>query len=172
MDNAQKAIMIGVGLFITIIIISAVLLVVNLGSGLMNDATSELGTISGSLRGQILDGWAGKTKSGSEVLAFIRQYSKSDTVSIVVTGATATKYIGAGVITVDGLNNVDNYTAAGFTDGEVTVGGTTGYSEFVDSGLVSTTAYYRSAVVYDVNDNVIGVAIIAQDYEAPVSPAT
>ena len=42
MDNAQKAIMIGVGLFITIIIISAVLLITNLGTGLINNAQGQL----------------------------------------------------------------------------------------------------------------------------------
>lgn len=51
MDNAQKAIIIGVGLFITIIIISAVLIVVNIGQGLISDATDELGNIAGNLTG-------------------------------------------------------------------------------------------------------------------------
>ena len=42
MDNAQKAIMIGVGLFITVIIISAVLVVVNMGRGFITNATGQL----------------------------------------------------------------------------------------------------------------------------------
>ena len=49
MDNATKAIMIGVGLFITVIIISAVLVVVNLGRGAMNNATNSMGDMLGTL---------------------------------------------------------------------------------------------------------------------------
>ena len=48
MDNATKAIMIGVGLFITVIIISAVLVVVNLGTGAMNSATNSMGDMLGT----------------------------------------------------------------------------------------------------------------------------
>ena len=46
MDNAQKAIMIGVGLFITIIIISSVLLISNMGTNLITSAQSQLSGIT------------------------------------------------------------------------------------------------------------------------------
>lgn len=41
MDNAQKAIMIGVGIFITLLIIAAVMAIVNLGIGFMNTGTDR-----------------------------------------------------------------------------------------------------------------------------------
>lgn len=50
MDNATKAIMIGVGLFITVIIISAVLVVVNLGTGAMNNASNSMGSVLENLK--------------------------------------------------------------------------------------------------------------------------
>ena len=72
MDNAQKAIMIGVGLFITIIIISAVLLITNLGTDLINNARNQMSNISKSLQNQVTSAQAGgvtvtyKTSGGSE----------------------------------------------------------------------------------------------------------
>ena len=50
MDNAQKAIMIGVGLFITIIIIAAVMLITGMGQDMINSSTSQVSNISSSLQ--------------------------------------------------------------------------------------------------------------------------
>lgn len=94
MDNAQKAIMIGVGLFIAIIIISAVLLITNLGTGLINNATGELGNISTQLQQQIVTKYDGTTLSGSEVLAAIRQYYNDSNLSLILYGVD-----GAGALT-------------------------------------------------------------------------
>lgn len=159
MDNAQKAIMIGVGLFITIIIISAVLLIVNLGTGLMGDATSQLGTISGSLRGEVLNNWDGKVKSGSEVLAFIRQYANSDAISIYI-NSNPVVYVGAGQLSGNNIADSAKYGPGGITDCSVNLdGATSSYSEVVSKKAISTSSYYKTAVVYDTNSNVIGVAI-------------
>lgn len=89
MDNAQKAIMIGVGLFITIIIISAVLLIVNLGTGLVDDATSELGTMSTSLQNQILQSYDNKTLSGVQVRSAIQQYMTASDMTVVLLSTDA-----------------------------------------------------------------------------------
>lgn len=164
MDNAQKAIMIGVGLFITIIIISAVLLVVNLGTGLMNDATSELGSISGVLRGQILDNYDGKTKTGSEILAAVRQYSNSDTVSIIIDNAGTKYYVGAGYLTLPGT---PEYKIGGIQNGSVSKdapsGHTSGKATYSSlAGSIPSQKYYKTAVVYDNEGNVIGIAVKQQ----------
>ena len=95
MDNAQKAIMIGVGLFITIIIISAVLLIVNLGTGLVDDATAELGTMSSSLQNQILQNYDNKQLTGVQVRSAIQQYIGSNDMTVVLT-----KYDGSSVTAV------------------------------------------------------------------------
>ena len=87
MDNAQKAIMIGVGLFITIIIISAVLLIVNLGTGLVDDATAELGTMSSSLQNQILQSYDNKELTGVQVRSAIQQYLRSTDMVVVLLGS-------------------------------------------------------------------------------------
>lgn len=69
MDNAQKAIMIGVGLFITIIIIAAIMLITGAGQDLMNQGTQQIGNISESLRIQVTDQYDGKVLTGSQVKA-------------------------------------------------------------------------------------------------------
>jgi len=46
MDNAQKAIMIGVGLFVTILIIAAVMLIVNPAINLIDNAAGKIGNLS------------------------------------------------------------------------------------------------------------------------------
>ena len=50
MDNAQKAIMIGVGLFVTILIIAAVMLIVNPAINLINNATNKVSNLSDALQ--------------------------------------------------------------------------------------------------------------------------
>lgn len=163
MDNAQKAIMIGVGLFITIIIISAVLLITNLGTGLMGDATSELGSISGVLRGQVLDNYDGKTKTGSEIAAAVRQYANSDSVSMYIYQGSTAYYVGAGYLTVPGGTTIANYKAGGIQGGSVTATAAEGqvkstYSDL--AGTIPAQKYYSTAVVYDTEGNVIGIAAI------------
>lgn len=82
MDNAQKAIMIGVGLFITIIIISAVLLITNIGTDLINNARNQMSSISKSLQNQVTAAFDGKTVTGSDVIAACQQYENSDQISV------------------------------------------------------------------------------------------
>ena len=84
MDNAQKAIMIGVGLFITIIIISAVLLITNIGTDLINNARNQMSSISKSLQNQVTAAFDGKTVTGSDVIAACQQYENSDQISVKI----------------------------------------------------------------------------------------
>lgn len=67
MDNAQKAIMIGVGLFITIIIIAAVMLITGMGQNLLNKGQAQVSGISESLMNDLVAQYDGKTMSGSQV---------------------------------------------------------------------------------------------------------
>lgn len=60
MDNAQKAIMIGVGLFITIIVIAAVMLITGIGQDLLNSGTTQLSGISDTMKQSLYDQYDGK----------------------------------------------------------------------------------------------------------------
>ena len=61
MDNAQKAIMIGVGLFITIIVIAAVMLITGIGQDMLNTGTNQLSGISEELNSSTFATYQDKT---------------------------------------------------------------------------------------------------------------
>ena len=179
MDNAQKAIMIGVGLFITIIIISAVLLVVNLGTGLVDDATSELGLMSTTLQNQILQNYDGKIISGTQVRAATSQYANDTALCIVVfnkvgtvTGMTGyaplkstitsaiAGNIGNSNVSVSATAATDLYDTWGTTSGSSSIVKTSA-SDFSNSTLASyinTSKNYKASVVRNGNDAIIGIA--------------
>jgi len=182
MDNAQKAIMIGVGLFITIIIISAVLLIVNLGTGLVDDATAELGTMSTSLQNQILQSYDNKVLSGVQVRSAIQQYMTATDLTVVLmkdtTNMAATvgaKAFKAGAITV-GTESA-SVEAAVASDPEKGYSGapTTGnlkktsMSDFNDISKVGTGEYintsknYKSYVLKVTGtDTIVGIVFVPQ----------
>ena len=177
MDNAQKAIMIGVGLFITIIIISAVLLISNLGTGLINDASENLGAMTTGLQNQILSSYDGKVLSGTQLRAAVQQYSGSNQLCVAIcngtkaaestnkdAGTTAFEFVGAGQLDLGG--NVANWTLTadnlneGGITGDYTKGGASTYS--VVGPNISTNRYYKTAVVYDSQGKLIGFVAIQQ----------
>lgn len=171
MDNAQKAIMIGVGLFITIIIISAVLLIVNLGTGLVDDATSELGAMSTSLQNQILQSYDNKTLSGVQVRSAIQQYMTSADMTVVLMkdettmAATAgAKKFALGTVTAD----TENYkiTASNYTNAAGDLHRTS-MNDFNDIANVGTGVYintsknYKSFVLKVENtDTIVGIVFV------------
>lgn len=88
MDNAQKAIMIGVGLFITIIIIAAVMLITGMGQNLLNKGQDQIGGISESLMNDLVAQYDDKTMSGSQVrTAAVQLINRNDsTISVYIGG--------------------------------------------------------------------------------------
>ena len=84
MDNAQKAIMIGVGLFITIIVIAAVMLITGIGQDLLNSGTKKASSISDNLQAQLTSQYDGTTLTGSQVVAAVKSNYKTDGLAVVV----------------------------------------------------------------------------------------
>lgn len=180
MDNAQKAIMIGVGLFITIIIISAVLLIVNLGTGLVDDATSELGSMSTTLQNQILQTYDGKIVSGTQVRAATNQYANDTELCIVVlskdgavlgqTGYAALNTtnvidvikdnVGESGLSVASVKASDLYvtwnTATGA--GAVTKTSAANFSNSTNDAYINTAKNYKASVIRNGNEAIIGIA--------------
>lgn len=79
MDNAQKAIMIGVGLFITIIVIAAVMMITGMGNNLIKDSEKEVINISKALQAQLTSEYDGNTNlNGSQVIAAVNKYYNND----------------------------------------------------------------------------------------------
>lgn len=93
MDNAQKAIMIGVGLFITIIIIAAVMLITGMGQDMINTSTTQVSNISTSLQAQLTSQYDGTVLNGSQVISAVKaNYTTEGMVIIVDNGSGATNY--------------------------------------------------------------------------------
>lgn len=174
MDNAQKAIMIGVGLFITIIIIAAVMTITGIGQNLLNQGQTQLSDLSEQLQREIYDGFDNKELSGSEVLTAIKKYYTNSKVSFIVYNNASTTSSdsplrgGAKYIT---LNNRPDANSD-----EVTLNGTseklddfdtskkkTVLSNFSNtsktSDYISPARTYKSLIVKQ-NDAVVGICFI------------
>ena len=167
MDNAQKAIMIGVGLFITIIIISAVLLITNLGTNMVENAGNEVAGLSSQLQAQLVSKYDRKKLSGAEVVTAWASYADSDSVGIACyNGSTwyyAGKYYlrstylrdpnGSALSTTTTYNDSLIHTGSGLTS---TFTKTDSMSPFV----VNTNTYNSYLVRHQTSGNVIGVVFI------------
>lgn len=172
MDNAQKAIMIGVGLFITIIIISAVLLITNLGTNLINSARGELGSMSTALQGQILSAYDAQMLSGSEVIGALQQYENSNSLCIVVENGNDRFYTGAMMLETtntargvyggisENINEVTKTFGASSSDG----GSRTAMITMTNKQTgINTSATYQSTIVKDTNSKkIIGLIFTLQ----------
>lgn len=173
MDNAQKAIMIGVGLFITIIIISAVLLITNIGTDMINNARNQMSNISKSLQNQVTSAFDGKTVTGSEVIAACQQYENSDQLSIwVVVSKEEKDQFHTGKYDVKLSEGTSLPTVAISGGVQVTYTGDTAYKE-LDSisraslstiqgtnGVSGTQTYYSYVMKDQDSDTVMGVLFV------------
>lgn len=168
MDNAQKAIMIGVGLFITIIIISAVLLIVNLGTGLVDDATSNLSSISSTLQNSILQNYDNKIVSGTQVRSALQQYMTSDSVSVVLLKADGTGVAGVGkkdLSTVTLTKESGLYKIADTDYSGASASSSTTISDFTNvdrssDKFVPTSRQYESFILYTESDAMVGIVFV------------
>lgn len=108
MDNAQKAIMVGVGLFITIIVIAAIMLITGLGTNLINSGKTQVNNLSTALQQQLTADYDDTTVKGSDVRAAVSRFYSDDGMIIEVKAvASSDKYLeygkarGNGTLTID-----------------------------------------------------------------------
>ena len=169
MDNAQKAIMIGVGLFITIIIISAVLLITNLGTDLIDSAAGEVGNMTEGLQRELVRTYDGKTLTGKQMLDCVEKYIGSDTVGIVIraanAGASKTLYFGATKLTLSSSASADSFKVGGTTvnsSGIVTkVAKMSSASTYADATTYILSAdAFKTTLVYNTDGVLVGIAAI------------
>lgn len=117
MENAQKAIMIGVGLFITIIIIAAVMLITGMGQNLLNQGQSQVNGISQSLMNDLFEQYNGKKLSGAQVRTAAVQLVNRDDASqfdVFIGGSAEDNKVTStsGVNTKIGTNATKQYTGS------------------------------------------------------------
>lgn len=161
MDNAQKAIMIGVGLFITIIIVTAVVVITNMGQNLVNQGTNEVSKLSSEMQRSMTQEYDNKIKTGAEVLAAVKKYyNDPDRVIIVYNnndnkkggvqagGLTAT--LKKGETTVKSVSENKNIPSLSY------------FSDIKKSNYyIVPTARYQSNVLTQ-NDAVVGIVFTKQ----------
>lgn len=138
MDNAQKAIMIGVGLFITIIIIAAVMLITGMGQNLLNKGQSQVSGISESLMNDLNQQYDEKRLSGSQVrTAAIQLLNRDAGITVEISGTK----------TADGNDFSQNS------------GGSGDYTEAVNKALKGKdSVIYNSSVERDANKGTIKIS--------------
>lgn len=172
MDNASKAIMIGVGLFITVIIISAVLVVVNLGTGAMNNATNSMDALLDNLSSP--RDWDGKKDvAGADVntlLANSRSGKFGFAVTVLTKNGTAVSAMASPTGVGYSHNKVQKPKVSELTASNPIYARTTGtnsfweFTESTDDGKVLTstaaTASYRAYVIQSRTNSQIGVVFV------------
>ncbi len=84
MDNAQKAIVVGVALFITIIIVAAVMLITGIGTNLLNKGTDKASNIAAQLDQTELEQYDNTVMSGALVTSAIRKYNTDTNILVYV----------------------------------------------------------------------------------------
>ncbi|MEG2348781.1 MAG: hypothetical protein RSB67_03955 [Clostridia bacterium] len=144
MDNAQKAIMIGVGLFITIIIIAAVMLITGMGQDMINNSQSQVSNISSSLQAQLTSDFDGTTVTGAQVVSAIKRYYTDEKMALTVQAVAGKVTKNYGKVAIDGKKN-----------GAIEKIGTLTNTTDVDNYVPSTAKY--TANLLKVNEVVIGI---------------
>jgi hypothetical protein len=173
MESAQKAIMIGVGLFITIIIIAAVMTITGIGQDLLNQGQSQLSGISGQLQSQLQTQYDQVTMSGSLVKAAINKYYNDPQVVVALYNTknnfTAPQFVGAANVGSATLTAVGSTAAdlAGFSVSDPTI---TEISPKISIARLSTkndplyiepTGQYKSVLIRRSDTaSVLGIAFV------------
>ena len=165
MENTTKAILIGVGLFITIALISAVLVIMNVGNKMITDSQGELEGISQTFKAEMTDAFDGKKVTGAEVLAFMKKHYSSAEVSIALNNTASpseavSKELGTDFHWVGAYKYSSRDNKKVKIDDKLTSETRIKRSDLTNNGkedYVSTNAEYFAELIY-MNGDVVGVA--------------
>lgn len=105
MDNAQKAIMIGVGLFITIIIIAAVMVVVGVSNDLLDNKNQEMVNASNAINYNSYAQYDEATLDGAKVIAMVKSLKNRENFVVEVNNGNVEADYGTSVM--DSCNSSD-----------------------------------------------------------------
>lgn len=153
MDNAQKAIMIGVGLFITLLIIAAVMALVNLATGLIKAGTDEVINLNDSIVSSLYNDFDDVDVKGAEVVAAAKRYSNSMIVEIQVTsGGSILEF---GKAKGNGTNTIDKSIPFSADESAAKVSSLTSSSS--DNYVPSSATYHAELIKTSSGDAVLGI---------------
>lgn len=147
MDNAQKAIMIGVGLFITIIVIAAVMLITGMGQDMLQSGQQQVSNISASLQAQLTSDFDGTTVTGAQVITAVKRYYQDDTMAIYVVNGTNQKSYGKINATGYSKGTYDQVTSVAANNSPEKVGTMTDTSAANTANYVPNSAKYKANIL-------------------------
>lgn len=168
MENAQKAIMIGVGLFITIIIIAAVMAITGMGQNLLNQGQNKLANLTTQMTTQLTANYDGKTMYGSEVLVAIQNYYSDNDMFVALLPKSTSNFGDLKWVTPNYIKDVAPQISSSNSTAKIEISAGTkditparvSYSEFTSIGkpayIVTTAQYISQLLVQD--GAVIGIA--------------
>ena len=162
MENAQKAIMIAVGLFITIILITAVMAITGIGTGLIDQGQEQLGGLSAQLTSQLTAAFDNKTMSGAQVLSNVTKYYDDPNMVVIVDNAGTS--VGVTYNTISGVTRpsagTSRITNSSFVITEQSsrpeLSAYTSSAAADKNNKIITTAMYKSYLI-EINDEVVGI---------------
>lgn len=172
MENSQKAIMIGVGLFITIIIIGAVMAIMGVGTGMLTQGQAQLGKLSANMQNQLTSSYDNTNMTGAQVLAAINTLNAETQISVQLYNGTSTTaptayvngialYSGT-TLTAPSISSTHSGVttiAVATIPGATTKESISSYTTTGNTNYISATARYKSVLIKNGGD-VVGVAFI------------
>ncbi|MCW3793937.1 ABC transporter permease [Paenibacillus sp. LS1] len=156
MNNASSALKVAAGIFLTIALITIVVLLFVSAQEATKTAQNNFSDIQRELSQATFTVYDSTTVSGNQVLNALRKYSNKDQFGIqVITGKNAT---GAW------YNNMVNLTTGSPTYGAITTGTATGTlakaSDEASNDYVNPSGNFESKIVYDGNNVVRGITFV------------
>jgi hypothetical protein len=151
MENAQKAIMIGVGLFITIIVIAAVMLITGLGQDMLTKGTDQTNAISSSLQDQITSDYDGAEITGSQVVAAIKRFYTTERLGLAVANGTVFTNYGTFAIANAAATTSIEYS------GTLVKSGVGAMSSSSANTYIVPSSKYSSKVLRGTGNTVVGI---------------
>ena len=156
MDNAQKAIMIGVGLFVTILIIAAVMLIVNPAIDMIRNLTGQVEQLSASMQARLTAEYDDRSITGSAVKSAIQQFYQDESMVLEVKATSSANYLEYAKVRGNGTLVLDQPLKYDSSNVQSKIGKLDDTSDMVN--CVSTNARYRAELIRNASgDTVMGI---------------
>lgn len=153
MDNAQKAIMIGVGLFVTILIIAAVMLIVNPAINLINNATNKVTNLSDALQQQLTQEYDDVVVTGAKVVSTVQLYNTDQSMILEVQPIVGGDILELGKVRGNGTVSIDK--ALGYDSSHPQAKVSTLSDSSNTSTYVPASARYKAQLIKSTSGDVV-----------------
>ena len=153
MDNAQKAIMIGVGLFVTILIIAAVMLIVTPAIDMIKRATGQVTNLSDALQAQLTAEYDGTTVTGAQAKAAIKMYYTDENMILEIQATKGAKYLDYGKVRGNGTTSIDKALTYDSSNVKSTIGTLDDSSD--TTNYVPSSAKYKAELIRSTSGDVV-----------------